>query len=157
MDKINQSEILARSLLRDEVVEERRFSIGSAQASIWKNKTERPVARVCVCESGNDTVASLDLDSFIKILQLSRPSLEELASDLELLKSILPFRLRLLPCGRTSIDDETGNQPLPAILEEGLVFYCNDYRNGRVLRLVISKDYRLATENVREGVAMEFL
>lgn len=152
IDEANISRMLASDLLQDEVVEERSFLIGNAYAWIWKNTDMLPVTKVCVCVSGKEAVASVDLESFGKILRLAALNLEYLVSHLDLLKSVLPSNYSMLPTGRDFIDEQTGNQPTPSIKDNNLIFYCNDYTNGVVLEVSISADYRLVIKNVRAGL-----
>jgi hypothetical protein len=153
-----RSEKLARGLLRDEVIEESSFSLGGCRISTWKNKHERPIARVSICANAEDVIASTDLKSFALILKTAQPSLHKLCDDLDLLRAILPHRLRLLPIGDDSyIDKRTGNQPSPEIVNESLIIYCNDFRSGNVLKIVCDQAYFTTVEVVQVGVEMDFL
>ena len=156
---MNTSAELASTFLNSEVRYDGTQYVGICKVSFWMPLLEFPPLRVAVCEGkSSHYVISKDMASVEKFLMECQPPIDQLPVMTELLSKILPIGWRVLSEQTPScIRSKTGDRPGPFFDGDTYVFFCNDFRRGRVIRCEINSLFQVACEDVGQGDQFEIL
>lgn len=147
-------EKLAAAYLDSNVRVKKQYEIGKCRLSVWERTIPYPPITATVCEDSNgaflvsENVTSLQ--RFFSKCGLPMSSVEHFCG---LLVDILPMNWRLLPilnAGSPCLHLE--DYPSPELDGRTLIFFCNDYMTGKVIRCSVVDLNALSCEVVGDGL-----